>query len=53
MSNVITSVPKINFEGNLVLMSLASVFFWHFPTLKVTFRHRDVYYAKKMLNNFV
>jgi len=33
-SNVNTSVPKCNFEGNLVIMCLATVCFWQFRDLK-------------------
>jgi len=44
--------PNSNFEGKLALMFLAS----HFDIIeswKLIVEHRDIYYAKKILNFFV
>jgi len=49
--NVNMSFPSSNFEGNLILMCLAS----HFDIIeswKSIVGHRDIYCAKKILNPF-
>jgi len=50
--NVNISFPNSNFEGNISTYVFGKSF-WHYRSWKLILGHRDIYYAKKILNAIV